>query len=114
MEAGTVTGLISNDPLEIFLHLDDNQSARECIRCMCHCPVNAASDRSMSRFNRQPRIRRRNQFITPGTDPAPGRPSLSWWAVAAIGLLLISMPILVFNQQHSGDRLKIRRELRKF
>jgi hypothetical protein len=34
--------------------------------------------------------------------------------VAAIGLLLAGMPILFFNQQHSGDRLKIRRELRKF
>jgi hypothetical protein len=55
--------------------------------------VNPATDRSMPRFKRRP---------------------FSGWFVAAIGLLLISMPILVFNQQHSGDRLKIRRELRKF
>jgi len=55
--------------------------------------VNAATDRSMPRFQ---------------------RPPLTWWAVAAISLLLLSVPILVFNQQHSGDRLKIRRELRKF
>jgi hypothetical protein len=34
--------------------------------------------------------------------------------VAALALLLVSVPILLFNQQHSGDRLKIRRELRKF
>jgi hypothetical protein len=34
--------------------------------------------------------------------------------VAAIGLLLAGMPILLFNQHHSGDPLKIRRDLRKF
>jgi hypothetical protein len=39
---------------------------------------------------------------------------VSWWAVAAIGLLLAGVPMLLFNQQHSGDPLKIRRELRKF
>jgi len=36
------------------------------------------------------------------------------WAVAAISLALVALPILLINQQHSGDRLKIRRELRKF
>ena len=36
------------------------------------------------------------------------------WAVAAISLALVALPILLLNQQHSGDRLKIRRELRKF
>jgi hypothetical protein len=34
--------------------------------------------------------------------------------VAAISLVLVAGPILLLNQQHSGDRLKIRRELRKF
>jgi hypothetical protein len=68
----------------------------------------------MPRFNRRQRIRRRNKIVPVGTGPAPGRPPLSWWLVAAISLLLVSVPILVFNQQHSGDRLKIRRELRKF
>jgi hypothetical protein len=34
--------------------------------------------------------------------------------VAAIALVLVALPILLFNEQHSGDRLKIRRELRKF
>jgi hypothetical protein len=31
-----------------------------------------------------------------------------------VGLLLVTAMILVFNQQHSGDPLKVRRELRKF
>jgi hypothetical protein len=34
--------------------------------------------------------------------------------VAALALLLTAFPILTFNEQHSGDRLKIRRELSKF
>lgn len=37
-----------------------------------------------------------------------------WSAVIAVGLVLLALPILLFNQQHSGDRLKIHRELRKF
>jgi hypothetical protein len=32
----------------------------------------------------------------------------------AVGLLLAGVPMLFFNHQHSGDPLKIRRELRKF
>jgi hypothetical protein len=35
-------------------------------------------------------------------------------AMALIALVVITAGILVFNQQHSGDSLKIRRELRKF
>lgn len=38
----------------------------------------------------------------------------SGWALAALTLLLLSGALLAFNQDHSGDRLKIRRELRKF
>jgi hypothetical protein len=34
--------------------------------------------------------------------------------VVAIGLLLAGVPMLLFNRSHSGDPLKIRRELRKF
>jgi hypothetical protein len=34
--------------------------------------------------------------------------------VAAIVLLLIAVPILIFNYHHSGDPGKVRRELRKF
>jgi hypothetical protein len=50
----------------------------------------------------------------PGTNSTSGKAVFSGWVVAAIGLLLVAVPILVFNQQHSGDGVKIRRELRKF
>jgi hypothetical protein len=46
-------------------------------------------------------------------NPA-GRPAISWGVVAAISLVLVGASILHFNQQHSGDPLKMRRELRKF
>lgn len=38
----------------------------------------------------------------------------SRWALAAVALLLVGGGLLLFNQGHSGDPLKIRRELRKF
>jgi len=44
----------------------------------------------------------------------PRRRSGNPWAFAAGGLLLLSLAVLLFNQQHSGDPLKVRRELRKF
>jgi hypothetical protein len=67
----------------------------------------------MARFPGPPRRRRR---VRRQPDPLPPQagPPVSWWAVAAIGLLLAGVPMLLFNQQHSGDPLKIRRELRKF
>lgn len=37
-----------------------------------------------------------------------------WPAVGVIGLVLATGLVLLLNQQHSGDPLKIRRELRKF
>lgn len=43
-----------------------------------------------------------------------GRPAISWGVVAVISLVLVGASILHFNQQHSGDPLKMRRELRKF
>jgi hypothetical protein len=52
--------------------------------------------------------------LHPETQTVLGRPTGSWWVVAAISLLLVGIPILLFNQQHSGEHLKIRRELRKF
>ncbi|AFY28872.1 hypothetical protein [Cyanobium gracile] len=55
----------------------------------------------MARFNRPPR-------------PSPGGPPVPLGVVVAIGLLLAGVPMLLLNQQHSGDPLKIRRELRKF
>ena len=43
-----------------------------------------------------------------------GTIGISGWTLAALTLLLLSGALLAFNQDHSGDRLKIRRELRKF
>jgi hypothetical protein len=37
-----------------------------------------------------------------------------WPLVAVLGLLLVTGSILLVNQRHSGDPLKVRRELRKF
>ncbi|MFN7895679.1 MAG: hypothetical protein ACK5Q6_05900 [Cyanobacteriota bacterium] len=68
----------------------------------------------MARFNRPTQRGRRGVLIHSGTDSTSGKAVFSWWVVAAIGLLLVSVPILLFNQQHSGDAVKIRRELRKF
>ncbi len=67
----------------------------------------------MARFERSS-ARRRRRGPRPQAPCSPARPAIAWWSVAALALLLVSVPILLFNQQHSGDRLKIRRELRKF
>jgi hypothetical protein len=56
----------------------------------------------------------RGTFFITGKNTAPFMTARTWWVVAAISLMLVAVPILLFNQQHSGDRLKIRRELRKF
>jgi hypothetical protein len=37
-----------------------------------------------------------------------------WPAVAVVALILATASILLLNQTHSGDPLKVRRELRKF
>lgn len=37
-----------------------------------------------------------------------------WPALAVAGLLLVTATILLFNERHSGDPLKVRREMRKF
>jgi hypothetical protein len=37
-----------------------------------------------------------------------------WPLLAVLGLLLVTGVILLTNQRHSGDPLKVRRELRKF
>ncbi|MBD2551102.1 hypothetical protein H6G65_16215 [Microcystis elabens FACHB-917] len=71
----------------------------------------------MARFSRPRRRRRR---VLSRTGPLPprgrplGRPPVSWGVVVAIGLLVAGVPMLLFNRPHSGDPLKIRRELRKF
>lgn len=38
----------------------------------------------------------------------------SWPAMAVLALALATASILLLNQTHSGDPLKVRRELRKF
>lgn len=68
----------------------------------------------MARLNRYLRHQRRGAPVHPDIETAPVKPVRTWWVVATICLLVIAVPILILNQQHSGDRLKIRRELRKF
>ncbi|MBW4531051.1 MAG: hypothetical protein KME02_10240 [Aphanothece saxicola GSE-SYN-MK-01-06B] len=67
----------------------------------------------MARFRRAARQPPRER-LRPGDVPPEGRPAISWGVVVAVGLLLAGVPMLFFNHQHSGDPLKIRRELRKF
>jgi len=66
----------------------------------------------MDRYERQAPRRRRAAPI--GRTVTVRRSSRSWPAIAVLGLVLVTAGILLFNQQHSGDSLKIRRELRKF
>lgn len=66
----------------------------------------------MDRYDHQAPRRRRTAAIRPTVTVR--RSSRSWPALAVLGLVLVSTGILVFNQQHSGHSLKIRRELRKF
>jgi hypothetical protein len=42
------------------------------------------------------------------------RQAQRWPLIAVLGLLLVTGSILLANQRHSGDPLKVRRELRKF
>ena len=43
-----------------------------------------------------------------------GRRAQRWPGLAVLALVLATVSILLLNQQHSGDPLKVRRELRKF
>lgn len=52
--------------------------------------------------------------IRHGEDAPVRRLARSWPYLAVLGLLLVTGSILLFNQHHSGDPLKVRRELRKF
>ncbi len=58
--------------------------------------------------DRVPIPRPRSPVRRTGRHPAGG-PGL-----AVLALLLLTGAVLLVNQQHSGDPLKIRRELRKF
>lgn len=42
------------------------------------------------------------------------RRARAWPGLAVVGLLLLTGVVLLFNHPHSGDPLKLRRELRKF
>lgn len=66
----------------------------------------------MDRHDQRLPRRRRAAPIRPTVSVR--RSSRSWPAFAVLGLLLVTAGILLFNQQHSGHSLKIRRELRKF
>ncbi|WP_323248516.1 hypothetical protein [Synechococcus sp. CCY9202] len=68
----------------------------------------------MGTFNR-PSRRRRRSATRPRYAPPAGRPGLSWGVVATIALVLVFLPVLLYNQHQSGHQpLKMRRELRKF
>jgi len=66
----------------------------------------------MGRYERKAPRRRRAAPIR--RTVTVRRSSRSWPAIAVLGLVLVTAGILLFNQQHSGQSLKIRRELRKF
>ena len=66
----------------------------------------------MDRYERRAPRRRRAEPIRRSVTVR--RSSRTWPAIAVLGLVLLTAGILLFNQQHSGQSLKIRRELRKF
>ena len=69
----------------------------------------------MARFRSKTRRRQPNGLGPPLRATAKqGYGGPSGWALATLTLLLLSGALLAFNHDHSGDRLKIRRELRKF
>ena len=69
----------------------------------------------MGRFDQPPRRRHRRAAPIRARQRGPAsRPDRFWPGIAVVGLLLVTALILVVNQQHSGDPLKVRRELRKF
>jgi hypothetical protein len=66
----------------------------------------------MDRYDHQAPRRRRAAPIRRSVTVR--RSFRSWPAIAVLALVLVTAGILLFNQQHSGQSLKIRRELRKF
>lgn len=69
---------------------------------------------AMGRFDRPARQRRRAVSIRYVQAASGRRWARIWPGIAVLGLLLVTGSILLFNQQHSGDPLKVRREMRKF
>ncbi|MFM9086589.1 MAG: hypothetical protein ACKOPT_00285 [Cyanobium sp.] len=48
------------------------------------------------------------------SPPTRRRTASPWPSLAVLALVLATLAVLVVNQNHSGDPLKVRRELRKF
>lgn len=46
--------------------------------------------------------------------PTRRRTASPWPPLAVLALVMATLAVLVVNQNHSGDPLKVRRELRKF
>lgn len=61
-----------------------------------------------------PRRRRPIRRRTLPVAGSQGSWSRAWPALAVLALLLSTAAILLLNQRHSGDPVKVRRELRKF
>ena len=69
----------------------------------------------MDRFDRSRRPRHIPPASAHGRRGIPQSASArAWPALAVIILLLSTAAILLLNQRHSGDPIKVRRELRKF
>jgi hypothetical protein len=68
----------------------------------------------MDRFAPRPRRPRPARPTHLGEGPAQRRAASTWPGITVVVLLVVTGAILLFNQQHSGDPLKVRRELRKF
>jgi len=68
----------------------------------------------MDRFAPRPRRPRPARPPHLGEVPPQRRAASTWPGIAVVVLLVVTGAILLLNQQHSGDPLKVRRELRKF
>lgn len=69
----------------------------------------------MDRFERSERPRRIPSASARGCRcTRQSVPARAWPALAVIALLLSTAAILLVNRRHSGDPIKVRRELRKF
>jgi hypothetical protein len=70
----------------------------------------------MGTRRRPTRPLRASSRLDPGRSPlrVVRRRTSRWPILAVLGLVLATVSILLVNQNHSGDPLKVRRELRKF
>jgi hypothetical protein len=58
---------------------------------------------SMSNFNKVMRSRRRRRFNHPGMVRPPGKPARTWWFIATISLLMVSVPIRVIASRSAAS-----------